>query len=118
MGDFAERLKKLRDDRGITQAKLAKDLDIPEPSIRRLETSDGIPRKERLIQISGYFKVSIDYLLGKEVNDTLSDINETEEQKKIRETKERMVKTILDHNISSSEAAKIIEKYHNNLFKE
>lgn len=61
---FGEVLKKLRTDKGITQEKLAFDLDIPESTIRRLETSSGIPRKDRLMQIAKYFDVSTDYLLS------------------------------------------------------
>lgn len=63
---FGERLKKLRAKKGITQEKLAIDLDIPESSIRRLEIADGIPRMDRLKQIADYFNVSTDYLLGKD----------------------------------------------------
>jgi transcriptional regulator with XRE-family HTH domain len=64
---FGERLKKLRAKKGITQEKLAVDLDIPESSIRRLEIADGgIPRMDRLKQIADYFNVSTDYLLGKD----------------------------------------------------
>lgn len=67
MSSFKERLKDLRTERGMTQDQLADALDIPAPTIRRLESSetDSIPRKERLSLISDYFNVSIDYLLGK-----------------------------------------------------
>lgn len=67
MSLFGEKLKNLRSKKGITQEKLANDLDIPESSIRRLEISDGIPRMDRLKQIAEYFGVTTDYLLGKEL---------------------------------------------------
>lgn len=66
--NFGERLKKLRAKKGITQEKLATDLNIPESSIRRLEIADGVPRMDRLKQIADYFGVSTDYLLGKNDN--------------------------------------------------
>lgn len=62
---FGERVKELRASRGITQEKLAADLDIPESTIRRLETSEGMPRKERIDMIASYFGVSVDYLMGR-----------------------------------------------------
>lgn len=61
---FQERLKRLRKDKGITQEQLAVALNIPPTTIRRLETSNSIPRRERLGAIADYFSVSIDYLLG------------------------------------------------------
>jgi transcriptional regulator with XRE-family HTH domain len=64
--NFGDRLKKLRAKKGITQEKLAIDLNIPESSIRRLEIADGIPRMDRLKHIADYFGVSTDYLLGKD----------------------------------------------------
>ena len=75
--NFGEVLKELRAERGITQEKLARDLDIPESTIRRLETSDGVPRKERINQIASYFNVTIDRLLGREekfVGETEADL--------------------------------------------
>lgn len=71
--EFGERLKKLRARKGITQEKLAKDLDIPESSIRRLEISKGVPRMDRLKQIASYFKVSTDELLGREFDEEQSE---------------------------------------------
>ncbi|KFM92918.1 helix-turn-helix transcriptional regulator [Paenibacillus sp. FSL R5-0527] len=65
MALFKERLKELRLEKGLTQEQLAQKMDIPAASIRRLEVSESIPRKERLIALSNFFNVSIDYLIGK-----------------------------------------------------
>ncbi|MGX4584014.1 helix-turn-helix domain-containing protein [Paenibacillus chitinolyticus] len=62
---FGERLKILREKKGITQEKLAMDLDIPASTIRRYESNSGVPRKERINQIADYFDESTDYLLGR-----------------------------------------------------
>lgn len=78
MLDFGKRLKKLRADLGITQEKLARDLDIPESSIRRLEVSGSVPRTARIHQIADYFGVTTDYLLfGREDKgeEELSDVD-------------------------------------------
>ncbi|WP_054028609.1 helix-turn-helix domain-containing protein [Bacillus sp. FJAT-28004] len=63
--NFQERLKKLRLQKGLTQDQLASALDIPATTIRRLETVDSLPRRERLDRIADFFNVSIDYLTGR-----------------------------------------------------
>lgn len=64
MALFKERLKELRLERGLTQEQLAEHLDIPASSIRRLEASASIPRRERLLSLSAFFGETIDYLMG------------------------------------------------------
>lgn len=64
MALFKERLKELRLERGLTQEQLAEQMDIPASSIRRLEVSDSIPRRDRLLSFSTFFGESIDYLMG------------------------------------------------------
>ncbi|WP_270619814.1 helix-turn-helix domain-containing protein [Paenibacillus macerans] len=64
MPSFADRLRQLRHERGLTQEQLAEQLDIPAASIRRLEVTESLPRKERLVLLSNFFNVSIDYLMG------------------------------------------------------
>ncbi|GIO03431.1 transcriptional regulator [Brevibacillus halotolerans] len=73
---FKQRLKELRAEKKITQEELAKALDIPESTIRRLESSEqSLPRRERLEKIADFFNVSVDYLLGRTDNpkSTLTD---------------------------------------------
>ncbi|MGG1662929.1 helix-turn-helix domain-containing protein [Brevibacillus sp. NRS-1366] len=74
---FKERLKELRTKKGLTQEALAASLDIPESTIRRLESSDeGLPRRERLERIADFFGVQIDYLLGRTNEPSPSDNND------------------------------------------
>ncbi|ERM18973.1 XRE family transcriptional regulator [Brevibacillus laterosporus PE36] len=70
---FKKRLKELRAEKMITQEELAKALDIPESTIRRLESSDSLPRHERLEKIADFFNVSVDYLLGRDNDKTNTD---------------------------------------------
>jgi transcriptional regulator with XRE-family HTH domain len=67
---FQERLKYLRSKRGITQEQLAVALDIPPTTIRRLETVNSLPRRDRLDAIADFFNVSVDYLLGRTDDET------------------------------------------------
>lgn len=63
---FAERIKKLRMDRNLTLDGLAKALNINKSRIGMWENNGTVPRDDILIQLSKYFNVSIDYLLGNE----------------------------------------------------
>ena len=57
------RLKELRKSRGISQVKLAIDLNTNQNNISRYETGECEADYATLIKIADYFDVSIDYLL-------------------------------------------------------
>ena len=62
------RLKTLRKARGISQLKLAMDLNMNQNSISRYETGEREADYATLIQFADYFNVSIDYLLERTDN--------------------------------------------------
>ena len=64
------RLKALREKRGISQLKLAMDLDMNQNSISRYETGAREADYKSLIKFADYFDVSIDYLLERTDNPT------------------------------------------------
>lgn len=66
-GDFM-RLKKIRKSKGISQLKLAMDLNTNQNTISRYETGEREPGINELIKIADYFNVSIDYLLERTDN--------------------------------------------------
>lgn len=57
------RIKELRELKGITQLKLAMDLNMNQNAISRYENSTRQADYDTLIAIADYFNVSIDYLL-------------------------------------------------------
>ncbi len=57
------RLKEIRTAKGISQLKLAMDLNTSQNTISRYETGDREPGITELIKTADYFNVSIDYLL-------------------------------------------------------
>lgn len=64
-GIFCERLKLLRSQRKLSQAQLAKKLNISQGSVAGWEILKAEPGHTRLCQIADLFGVSIDYLLGR-----------------------------------------------------
>ncbi len=62
------RLRELRKSRGISQLKLAMDLNTNQNTISRYETGEREPGIAELITLADYFDVSVDYLLERTDN--------------------------------------------------
>ena len=61
---FADRLLELRKEKGVSQAKLAKELQVSYAVVCYWETDRSEPTAPNLVKIANYFGVSVDYLLG------------------------------------------------------
>lgn len=61
---FAEKLKELRKEKGITQVKFAEIFNISSGTIAMWETEKRMPDIEMLQKIADYFNVSLDWLTG------------------------------------------------------
>ena len=59
------RIKELREQKGVTQVKMAMDLNMNQNSISRYESGARQADYAALITIADYFNVSIDYLVGR-----------------------------------------------------
>lgn len=55
-------MRDLRKEKGMTQAELAKELDISRTTYSNYESGITQPDRDFLIQVADYFEVSIDYL--------------------------------------------------------
>lgn len=62
------RLKLLREQKRISQTKLALDLNMNQNSISRYENMEREADYFTLIKFADYFNVSLDYLLGRTQN--------------------------------------------------
>ena len=65
-GVFCERLKELRQEKGIGQVQLARELDVGKSIISLWELGKCEPTLSKLVAMSRFFGVSIDYLAGLE----------------------------------------------------
>lgn len=66
MNKFAERLKELRKDAGLSQDQLAKHVGLTHTAIGLWEQGKRVPNLDAVISLALFFKVSIDYLAGLE----------------------------------------------------
>jgi len=67
---FAQRLKQLRLDKKLPQAKIAADIGVSDTQYQNYEYGRSEPTLTIIIKFCEYFQISSDYLLG------LSDIKE------------------------------------------
>ena len=67
------RLKEIRKSKGVSQLKMAMDLNTNQNTISRYETGEREADYKTLIAFADYFQVSIDYLLERTENPKLNN---------------------------------------------
>ena len=67
---LSEKIYKLRKNSGLSQEQLAEQLNVSRQAISKWEQGTAIPESEKLIAISNYFGVSVDYLLKDDNEDS------------------------------------------------
>ena len=58
------RLKQLRTEKDLTQAALARELNVTQQAVAKWESGKSMPDHSMLLRLSRYYGVSVDYLLG------------------------------------------------------
>ena len=61
---IGENIKKLRNQKGVTQERLAESIGVTPQAISRWESESGYPAIEYLPDIASFFGISVDELLG------------------------------------------------------
>ena len=69
MVTFSDRLKELRNEKGVIQKQVAEAIGIALRNYQRLEANNA-PNVKTLSNLADYFEVSTDYLLGLTDNPT------------------------------------------------
>lgn len=65
MPSFGERLKKLREEKELSQEELGKRFNLSQSTIAYYEVNKKQPSQNTLNKMADFFNVSIDYLLGR-----------------------------------------------------
>ena len=68
----ADRIKALRESRGLTQAELARRMNMTRNGINSWEQGLSMPSPQSLVDLARLFSVSTDYLLGVEKHNTVN----------------------------------------------
>ena len=66
MVDFSQRLKKLRQDKHLTQAQVAARVGVTASMVSSYETDIRLPSFEVMVRLADMFGVTVDYLLCRE----------------------------------------------------
>ena len=69
---ISERIRRLREENGMSQAELARRLDVTRSSVNAWESGLSAPTIQYVVAMTRLFHVSADYLLGTEPDYTLS----------------------------------------------
>jgi len=64
MNKFAQRLKELREEQGLTQSQLGAKTGISQAGIAKWETGDRSPSIDSIIALANFFNCTADYLIG------------------------------------------------------
>ena len=109
--NIGKTIKELRQQRGLTQEDLSEALQVSVQTVSRWENGVNAPDLSMLPQLAIYFKVTTDYLLGLERNDTMAKLiktTETFEFTSKQEAEEMVLKfkgekfpILKDHNITT-----------------
>lgn len=66
MVEFSQRLRELRQDKGLSMKQLAKELGTTDAAVSNWENGINEPKISYLKSIAVYFNVTADYLIGLE----------------------------------------------------
>lgn len=62
---IGDRMKKLREEKGLMQQDVCNALDIEQSTLANYENNRRVPKTDILIEIANYYGVSLDYLVGR-----------------------------------------------------
>ncbi|MGM9936558.1 MAG: helix-turn-helix domain-containing protein [Candidatus Ornithomonoglobus sp.] len=61
---ISHRIKELREEKGISQSALAKDLSVKQQTVAQWEKGERALKAESIVLLAKYFNVTADYILG------------------------------------------------------
>ena len=76
-----ENIKRLRTKAGLNQVEFAKKMGVTKQCVSNWENDNVVPSVEMLVKLADFFKVTTDFLLGRETENLIVADGLTEEQK-------------------------------------
>lgn len=106
---FGERLYELRKSKNLSQEELAELLNVSRQSISKWENDKAYPEMTRLLFLSNYFEVSLDYLMRGVENE--DEVVLAEKQAKYRAKNLLLVWNTFVSNLTSTQRKMFIFLY-------
>lgn len=69
--EFSEKLRELRQEKGISQTRLASDIHISRSAVAKWENGLGLPNDESLRMLAEYFEITVDELIPSKSNEEI-----------------------------------------------
>ena len=66
--ELKDKLKKLRQDKGLTQAQLAEAIFVSRSTVAKWENGESLPDIEKCVKLSKLYKVTLDELVSETIN--------------------------------------------------
>jgi len=101
------RIRELREARGIEQKEFAIDLGISQPTVSAWENGKKTPSANNWNKIADYFGVSVDYVMGREMNDEEQELIEYLEE--LRSRPEKRMLFSLTKGATKADVEKIVK---------
>ena len=76
---LAQRIAKLRIEKGLTQSQLAEKLNITDRAVSKWETGRAMPDSSLMLDLCNILKINVNDLLNGEVI-TMSEVNKKQEE--------------------------------------
>ena len=78
MQNFKDRLRELREERGLSMKELGKKIGVSDAAVCKWENGIAEPKVSYILQLADFFECSTDFLLGRndDYASTLSEANE------------------------------------------
>ena len=112
--ELGSRIQQLRKEKGLTQVKLAKEIEISLPQLVRYETKGVQPTAETLKRLADVFGVSIDFLVNGNMDNkattTLKDallLQHFKAIEKMNESDKNVVLQLIDAFITKKQIQKL-----------
>ncbi len=116
MHGIAERLKRLREERGLTQTRLAELLGMAARSYNRWERGGHVPSLEMLIKAADVLQVTLDELVGRTEIRTTPSIRNAELQQLVHDVDElpdreqQALIVVIDGLVKSAQVSRTVSR--------
>lgn len=112
---FSNKSKELREEFNLTQAKLAKELNISRSCISMIEIGKNEPTATTLTAYADFFKISIDELLERDISTTHQSVTVSPSSSLNLHTGKILKELRQEKGLSQSEVAKAIKTSQRNI---
>lgn len=105
---FANKLRVLMQERGVTNYRLAKEIGCNPTSVANWLNGKSFPASDKIQALAGYFGVSTDYLMGSDDTDTPEQAEMAEMLEDIRRNPELRTLFSISKNATPDEVRQYI----------